>query len=42
MSDRCRFALCARLAPAGEAEQTSDHEQAGAGLGDHRDAIPSG
>ena len=32
------FALGARPAPAGEAEQARDHEQAGAGLGDHREA----
>src|SRR5262249_6176495 len=30
--------LGARPAPAGEAEQARDHEQAGAGLGNHRDA----
>src|SRR5215468_4700087 len=34
--------LVARPAPPGEAEQASDHEQAGAGLGDHRDAKPPG
>src|SRR5207249_2012929 len=32
------LALCARPTPAGEAEEARDHEQAGAGLGDHREA----
>ena len=32
------FALVARSPPPGEAEEAGDHEEAGARLGDHRDA----
>jgi hypothetical protein len=33
----CFLALGARPAPASEAEQSRDHEQAGAGFGDHHE-----
>src|SRR6267142_1702670 len=35
-----RELLGARPSPAGEAEQAGNHEQAGAGLGNHREAKP--